>query len=115
MKELTLGTMIAVFEEMFGRALFWGLVLAVLAVTLLFFFVLIRDRGLHAGRFLRAQLALPVGAVLAPAFVFWITRSGLGDLGGPIDVIVLLLIALFGAIGAAILGYTAMALAASAR
>ena len=39
-----------------------------------------------------------------------VTSSGFGDIGGPIDVIVLLLVAVAGAVGAAILVYTAQSL-----
>lgn len=110
MKELTLQTLIAVFEEMFGRGLFWSLVAAAVIVTALYVYVLIRDRALSMRKFLWAQLSMPVGAVAAVLFVFAITRSGLGDMGGPIDVIVLLVIATLGAVGMAILVYTAQSL-----
>ena len=33
MKELTLDTMLAVFEEIFGRTLFWSLVAAAAVIT----------------------------------------------------------------------------------
>ena len=110
MKELTLQTLIAVFEEMFGRGLFWSLVAAAVIVTALYVYVLIRDRALSMRKFLWAQLSMPVGAVAAVLFVFAITRSGLGDMGGPIDVIVLLVIATLGAVGMAILVYSAQSL-----
>jgi len=48
--------------------------------------------------------------VAAVAFVLWITRSGLRDIGGPIDLIVMLGIAAAGAIGLAILVYTLQSL-----
>jgi hypothetical protein len=110
MKELTLATMIAVFEEMFGRALFWALVAAAILVTLAYLYVLVRDRAVSWRKFLLAQLAMPVGAVAAVAFVLRITESRLADIGGPIDVIVLLGIALVGALGIAILVYTLQSL-----
>ena len=110
MKELTLQTLIAVFEEMFGRGLFWALVAAAVIVTALYVYVLIRDRALSMRKFLWAQLSMPVGAVAAVLFVFAITKSGLRDMGGPIDVIVLLVIATLGAVGMAILVYTAQSL-----
>ncbi|MDX5358571.1 MAG: DUF5368 domain-containing protein [Rhodobacterales bacterium] len=110
MKDLTLTTLIAVFEEMFGRTLFWALVAAAAIVTLLYLYVLIRDRAVSWRKFLLAQLSMPVGAVAAVWFVFAITRSGMRDIGGAIDVIVLLAIAAGGAVGAAILVYTAQSL-----
>ena len=111
MQELTFGTMIAVFEEMFGRWLFWGMVAAALLVTVAYLYVLVRDRAMSMHKFLWAQIAMPFGAVAAVAFVLWITRSGLGDMGGAIDVIALLGVAAMGAAGIAILVYTAQSLA----
>jgi hypothetical protein len=110
MKDLTFQTLIAVFEEMFGRWLFWGLVAAAVVVTLLYLFVLVRDRALSMRKFLLAQLSMPVGAVAAVLFVLKITESHVSDIGGPVDVIVLLGVALLGAVGIAILVYTVQSL-----
>lgn len=106
MKEMTFGTLIAVFEEMFGRGLFWVLVAAAVLITLAYIYVLIRDRAISWRKFLLAQLSMPVGAILAVLFVQYITHSGFRDIGGPVDVILMLLIAALGATGMAILVYT---------
>jgi len=110
MEEMTLGTLIAVFEEMFGRVLWWALVAAAVVVTLAWLYVLIRDRRVSWRKFLLAQLSMPVGAVGAVWFVMWITNSGMRDIGGPIDWIVLLGVAVAGAIGLAMLVYVAQSL-----
>jgi hypothetical protein len=110
MKELTLETMMAVFEDMFGFWLFWGLVAAAAAVTALYLYVLVRDRHVGWRKFLIAQIFMPVGAVLAVLFVMWVTHSHLRDIGGPIDVIIFLGIAGLGAVGIAILVYTVQSL-----
>ncbi len=110
MKELTLETMIAVFEEIFGRGLFWAMVAAAVVVTLAYIYVLIRDHHMSMRKFLLAQLSMPVGAIAAVWFVLRMTRSHLADIGGPIDVIMLLGVAGIGAVGFAILVYTAQAL-----
>jgi len=110
MQELTLETLLAVFEEIFGFWLFWGMVAAALAVTALFVYVLIRDHRLEARTLVRAELFAPVGAVAAIVFVFFMTSSGLRDMGGPIDVIMLLGIGAAGAVGLTILAYTVQAL-----
>jgi len=110
MKELTFETLLAVFEEMFGRGLFWAMVAVAVVITLAYLYVLIRDRAMSMRKFLLAQLAMPFGAVAAVLFVQWITSSGFRDIGGPIDVIVLLGVAVAGAVGIAILVYTAQAL-----
>jgi uncharacterized membrane protein YhaH (DUF805 family) len=110
MEELTLQTMTAVFEEMFGAVLFWAMVAAAVIVTLAYIYVLIRDKRVGMRKFLIAQLFMPVGAVAAVWFVMVMTDSALRDIGGPIDVIVLLGIAAVGAVGIAILVYTIEAL-----
>ena len=110
MKELTFETLLAVFEEMFGRGLFWAMVAVAVVITLAYLYVLIRDRAMSMRKFLLAQLAMPFGAVAAVLFVQWITSSGFHDIGGPIDVIVLLGVAAASAVGIAILVYTAQAL-----
>lgn len=115
MKELTFGTLIAVFEEIFGRGLFWVMVIVAALITLAYLYVLIRDRSVSWKKFLLAQLSMPVGAVLAVLFVWWMTSSSWRDIGGPIDVIVLLGIAVVGAVGMAILVYTLESLLGSRR
>jgi NADH:ubiquinone oxidoreductase subunit K len=115
MKDLTFGTLIAVFEEIFGRGLFWAMVAAVALVTLAYLFVLIRDRAVSWKKFLIAQLSMPVGAVLAVWFVMVMTKSKLSDLGGPVDLIVFLGIGAAGAVGMAILVYTLEALLGTKR
>ncbi len=106
MEELTLETMIAVFEEMFGGWLFWAMVVVAVLITVGYVYVLIRDRSMGMRQFLVAQLFMPVGAIAAVWFVMAMTDSQLADIGGPIDVIVLLGIAALGAVGGAILVYT---------
>jgi NADH:ubiquinone oxidoreductase subunit K len=110
MEELTFQTMIAVFEEVFGAGLFWAMVVAAVVVTVAYLFVLIRDKRVGMRKFLIAQLFMPVGAVAAVWFVMVMTDSALRDIGGPVDVIVLLGIAGVGAVGLAILVYTVEAL-----
>ena len=110
MEQLTLGTMIAVFEEIFGRGLFWAMVVVAVVITLAYLYVLIRDRAMSMRKFLLAQLSMPFGAVAAVLFVQVMTHSGFSDIGGPVDLIVVLGIAVLGAIGAAILVYTAQSL-----
>jgi len=110
MSELTLGTMIAVFEEMFGRGLFWVMVAVAVAITVAYIYVLVRDRAMSMRKFLWAQLSMPFGAVAAVLFVQWITSSGFRDIGGPVDLIVLLGVAALGAGGLSILVYTGQSL-----
>lgn len=106
MKELTLQTLIAVWEEMFGAGLFWAMVAVAAAITLAYIYVLVRDRAVSWRKFLLAQLSMPFGAVAAVVFVWIMTKSGFGDIGGPVDVIVLAGVAVAGAVGLAVLVYT---------
>lgn len=111
MKDLTFETLIAVFEEIFGRGLFWIMVGIAGVVTLAYLYVLIRDRAVSWRKFLWAQLSMPVGAVLAVWFVMAMTHSAPTDIGGAVDLIVFLGVAAMGAIGMAILVYTVESLA----
>ncbi|WP_439109788.1 DUF5368 domain-containing protein [Lentibacter sp.] len=110
MQDLTVTTLIAVFEEIFGRTLFWAMVTAAALVTVAYVYVLIRDRSVSWRKFLWAQLSMPIGAIAAVLFVQGMTRSGFSDIGGPIDVVVLLGVAAGGAVGMAICIYTVQSL-----
>lgn len=110
MQELTFSTLIAVFEEIFGPALFWAMVAAAMLVTLAFLYVVIRDRRIRAVSFLGAELMAPVGALGAILFVQWITSSGFRDIGGPIDLMMVMAIGLAGAGAMMLLTYTVLAL-----
>lgn len=110
MKELTFETMIAVFEEIFGRGVFWAMVIAAVVVTLAYLFVLFRDRAVSWRKFLWAQLSMPIGAVAAVWFVMKMTHSSMDDIGGAVDLIVFLGVAGLGAVGMAILVYTVQSL-----
>lgn len=109
MKELEIGVLVSVFIEMLGPVLFWLLVVAAVAVTAAFAWVLVRDRGLDSRRLVRAQAVGLLGGVAAILFMQWITNSGFRDIGGPVDLMLVALIFVLGAIGAAILAYTVQA------
>lgn len=115
MKELTLDTLIAVFEEIFGAALFWAMVAAAALITVAFVYAAIRDRGIDGRRFVRAEIAAPVGAIAAILFVQFVTSSGFSDIGGPIDWVMLLAIGVAGAVGLTFLVYTLLAFAGRSR
>ena len=110
MEDMTLSTLLAVFEEMFGPALFWVMVAVAALVTLAFLYVVIRDRGIRAAYFLRAELLAPVGGLGAIMFVQWMTNSGFRDVGGPLDVLMVAMIGIAGAGGLMLLVYTLLAL-----
>ena len=105
MKDLTFGTLIAVFEEIFGFGLFWTMVVVAALFLVLLVYLVIRERRVESGRLVRAELWAPIGAIAAILFVQWVTSSGFSDIGGPIDVIVLILIGAAGAIGLTMVAY----------
>jgi uncharacterized membrane protein YhaH (DUF805 family) len=115
MKELTFETLFAVFEEIFGRTLFWAMVAVAAVITLAYLYVLVRDHRVSWRKFLLAQLSMPFGAVAAVWFVLAVTGSRLADLGGPVDLIVVLGIGAVGAVGTAVLVYTLQSLLRGAR
>ena len=110
MEEMSLGVLIAVFEEMFGRWLWWAMVVVAVVITLLWVYVLIRDRKVSWRKYLLAQLSMPIGAVAAVWFVMARTGSGLHHMGGPLDWLAILGIAVAGAVGFAILVYVVQSL-----
>lgn len=109
MKELDLATLVAVFEEMLGWTL-WPIVAACVLATLAFLYVVVRDRGVVAGRMLRAELVGVLGGIAAVVVMFVVTNSSPADLGGPIDWLLVVGIFAGGLIGAAIASYAAMGL-----
>ena len=107
MKDLDLATLIAVFEEMLGWTL-WPIVAACVLATLAFLYVVLRDRGMVAGRMVRAELLGVVGGVVAVFTMFAVTNSGFSDIGGPIDWLLVVAIFAAGLVGTAIGAYALM-------
>ncbi len=105
MKELTVATLIAVFEEILGRVTFWALVALAAVITVLFLMTLVRERGLLSRSFLRSQMWFPLGAVAMVWFVMRVTNSRLADIGGLIDWFMLLGLGIWGGVGAVMWAY----------
>ncbi len=118
MKDLDLWVFVSVFQEMLGPFL-WVLVGIGALGTAAFLAVLVRDRGLSSRRLVRAELAGILGGVLALVIMWLVTHSGIGDVGGPIDWVLIAVIWTAGALGTAVLAYVALSLfgpgAANAR
>lgn len=106
MQDMSFSTLMVVFEEIFGQTLFWSMIVAGAVLFLAYIYVLIRDRTVNWKKFLWAQFAMPFGAVAAIWFVLAETHSHLSDIGGAIDVILMLAIAVAGAVVSGILVYT---------
>lgn len=104
MKDVDLATLVAVFQEMLGPLL-WVLVGVAAVATLAFVAVLLRERGLRPRRLVWAELLGLAGGVGAVLFVQTLTHSGFGDIGGPIDWVLLLGIFAAGTVGTALGAY----------
>lgn len=115
MKEFNLAETLAIMTEIFGFWLWWGLVIVAVVITLLFFYVMIRDRRFSPRHYLWSQIAAPFGAIFAVVLVLWVTDSNLGHISTPIDAIVLLGVAALGASGAVIWAYVMQAFMAKRR
>lgn len=114
MKDLEIWTLVAVFQEMLGWAV-WPIAAFCVLAPLGLAIVLLHDRGIVAGRMLRAELLGLLGGVVAVTAMFAVTSSSPADLGGPIDWLLAIVIFAAGGIGTAIGGYVAMGLLAAPR
>lgn len=114
MKELDVATFVAVFQEMLGGTL-WALVALAALATLAFLWVLLRDRGVVARRLVWAEALGLVGGVAAVVVMFLVTNSGLRDLGGPVDWLLVVGIFAGGVIATTVGAYALLGLFAPAR
>ena len=114
MKELDPAILFAVFQEMLGTLL-WPLLLVAVLGTLAFAALLLKERGIHARRLVRAQAFGLVGGVLALVLMAGVSSSGFTDAGGPADWFLIALVFGLGAAGATIVGYTACGWACRGR
>ncbi|MDP2409413.1 MAG: DUF5368 family protein [Pseudolabrys sp.] len=114
MKDLDVFVLVAVFQEMLGW-LFWPLVILVVLGLVGFVGVIVRDRGIYARRFVIAELVGVAGGFFGIWLMLTITSSQLSDIGGPIDWVLMVVIWLAGAIGAAVVAYIGLAALDSTR
>lgn len=105
MKELDPLVLLAVFQEMLGVWL-WVLLAVALLGTLAFVTLLVRERGVVAGRMLRAQAGGLLGGVLALVIMVKVSSSGFTDAGGPADWFLIALVFGAGLLGSTVLLYT---------
>jgi hypothetical protein len=114
MKDLDIGTFVAVFQEMLGPWLWVGLAAAALA-TLAFAYVIVRDRGLVPARLVWSEVVAIAGGVAAVLIMQAVTHSGFADIGGPIDWVLVALIFAAGAVGTMVGVYALLGLVAGKR
>ena len=111
MKELDPAVFLAVLQEILGL-FFWPLVAVIVLGGVAFLYVLLRERRIAGARLLWSEVAGLLGAVFALWFTFTITNSGFADIGGPIDWVLLIVLAVLGGIGGIIIAYVGLGLLA---
>jgi Family of unknown function (DUF5368) len=111
MKDLDLSVFLSVFQEMLGPFM-WVLFAVAVVGLAAFAYVLIRDRGLSSRRFLLAEIAGVIGGFVALSIMWSVTHSGLSDIGGPIDWVLVAVIWIVGGLGGGVLAYAAQGLLA---
>ena len=97
--------LVAVLQEMLGM-LFWPLFVATVALTLLFFLLLGKERQVLSRRLLWAEVCGFFGGWLALWLMALLSASRFTDAGGPIDWLIISAVYLIGFIGTAIFYYT---------
>lgn len=103
--------LLAVFYEMLGPSL-WLIIGGSAVTTVAFVLLLVRDRGLVSRRFVGSEVAGVAGGFAAVAFMWLVTHSGPGDLGGPVDWLLVAAIWLVGAGGTTLLVYVVWSIVA---
>jgi hypothetical protein len=111
MKELDIAVFVAVFHEMLGPLLWIGLAVAALVIVA-FAWLVVRDRRLIAARLAWSELVGLGGAVVAVLIMQWVTSSGFSDIGGPIDWVLVAVIAVAGFVSATLTAYVGFGLLA---
>ncbi|MDD0823489.1 DUF5368 family protein [Mannheimia sp. AT1] len=105
MNSLELTMVIAVVQEMLAWTFYPLLVLAVI-LTVALVMLLVKEKGLHIKRLVQAEVVGFIGGFIGVGVLFWLTQSGLSDIGAPIDAFALLGTYAVNFFGFAILFYT---------
>ena len=114
MKEMTLSTLIAVFQEMMGLW-FWVLIAASLIGLVAVVVVAFGERRIDLARFIGSEFIGFLGSIFAIWLALFVTKSSLTDIGGPIDWVTMVVIFVLGWFGGFVFGYVALGLIAMAR
>lgn len=107
MKEFDLHMILAIFQEMLGPFLWLLLALSGIG-TVAFVLLLALERRIALLRLVWSELVGLFGGVMSLVFMAEISSSGYSDAAGPADWILLALVFVLGAIGTAIMAYTAI-------
>lgn len=105
MKDLDPLVFLAVFQEMLGPLL-WVMLLVIIAGTVAFVTLLLKERTINSKRLVRAELLGLAGGGLALVLMAKVSSSGFTDAGGPADWFLIAMVFGLGLAGTAILVYT---------
>ncbi len=114
MKEMTLSTLIAVFQEMLGFW-FWVLVAVSIVGLIAVLVVALTERRIDFARFVGSELIGFLGSIFAIWLALFVTKSSLSDIGGPIDWVTMVVIFVLGWFGGFVFGYVALGLISMTR
>lgn len=105
MNQLEFSMIWAVLQELFG-GFFYPFLITVVLLAVAFITLIAKERQIVCKRYSWAKKAGFVGGFIALILIFMISQSGLGDLGGPIDIIVFVATYIAGFIATAMIVYT---------
>lgn len=105
MNQLEFSMVWAVLQELFG-GFFYPLLIAVVLLAVAFIALIAKERRIVCKRYSWAKKAGFVGGFVALILIFVISQSGLGDLGGAIDILVFIATYIGGFIATGVIVYT---------
>lgn len=105
MNDYQVSMLIGILEIMLG-VLFWPLMIGIVVVTLLFIFLLVKERQVFSRRLLHSEIVGFFGGWFALWMMALLSESRFTDAGGPIDWLIIVAVYIIGFIGSAILWYT---------
>ncbi len=105
MEEFSVGVFLAIFEEMFGFWTFWFLIALAVVSIVFFIYLLVAKKRTKSEHFFWAKWVSLFAAVASVFIIMWMTSSWFNDIGGAIDVFILLAVAILSAIAAGVLAF----------
>lgn len=105
MNQLEFSMVWAVMQELFG-GLFYPLLIVVVLLAVAFVALIAKEKKVVCKRYAWAKKVGFIGGFIALILIFAISQSGLGDLGGPIDIIVFVATYIGGFFATSVIVYT---------
>lgn len=105
MNKLEFSMVWAVIQELFG-GLFYPLLIAVALLAVAFIALIAKEKKMIHKRYSWAKKAGMVGGFIALILIFVISQSGLSDLGGAIDILIIIATYVGGFVATLITVYT---------